>query len=234
MVLEKLIETLMRTAIEHAGADRGLLILLRCNEPQIEAERQVFLDEPARAAAVVDRLKRLHVGFARLEPGLVKRPDRPADAAAQITPAAARSEIERHLRRRGDEPLLDGAEAGRGVGWCAGGAGDHHLGAETDSERAPGRQIIVRAHLSAEAAPRQFGELQGAAVRQLLRVGRERRNRHVRVDHEWTDARWRILRAHAGRERSDEENGNGQMPHVRRQLYRFMLTKRLRSASMDT
>src|SRR5262250_92183 len=38
MVLEKLIEKLMRLAVEHAGAERGLLILLRGNEPQIEAE----------------------------------------------------------------------------------------------------------------------------------------------------------------------------------------------------
>ena len=35
---EKLIDTLMRTAIEHAGAERGLLILLRGNETRIEAE----------------------------------------------------------------------------------------------------------------------------------------------------------------------------------------------------
>jgi PAS domain S-box-containing protein len=34
----KLIDTLMRTAIEHAGAERGLLILLRNGEPRIEAE----------------------------------------------------------------------------------------------------------------------------------------------------------------------------------------------------
>jgi PAS domain S-box-containing protein len=38
MDLDKLINTLMLTAIEHAGASRGLLILLRGNEPQIEAE----------------------------------------------------------------------------------------------------------------------------------------------------------------------------------------------------
>src|SRR5258707_12343492 len=37
-VLEKLIDTLMRTAIEHAGAERGLLILQRGNELRIEAE----------------------------------------------------------------------------------------------------------------------------------------------------------------------------------------------------
>ena len=38
IVLEKLIDTLMRTAIEHAGAERGLLILLHDDQPQIEAE----------------------------------------------------------------------------------------------------------------------------------------------------------------------------------------------------
>src|SRR5580693_9497085 len=38
MVLEKLIEKLLRIAVENAGAERGLLILLRGGEPQIEAE----------------------------------------------------------------------------------------------------------------------------------------------------------------------------------------------------
>jgi GAF domain-containing protein len=38
IVLPKLIEKLMRIAVEHAGAERGLLILLRGPEPQIEAE----------------------------------------------------------------------------------------------------------------------------------------------------------------------------------------------------
>jgi PAS domain S-box-containing protein len=38
VVLEKLIDTLMRTAIEHAGAERGLLILLQGVELRIEAE----------------------------------------------------------------------------------------------------------------------------------------------------------------------------------------------------
>jgi PAS domain S-box-containing protein len=37
IVLPKLIERLMRIAVEHAGAERGLLILLRGTEPQIEA-----------------------------------------------------------------------------------------------------------------------------------------------------------------------------------------------------
>src|SRR4029077_2547167 len=38
IVLEKLIDTLMPTAIEHAGAERGLLILPRGVEQRIEAE----------------------------------------------------------------------------------------------------------------------------------------------------------------------------------------------------
>jgi PAS domain S-box-containing protein len=38
MVLEKLIDKLMRTAIEHAGAERGLLIIPRGDELQMEAE----------------------------------------------------------------------------------------------------------------------------------------------------------------------------------------------------
>jgi PAS domain S-box-containing protein len=38
IVLPKLIEKLMRIAVEHAGAERGLLILLRGDEPHIEAQ----------------------------------------------------------------------------------------------------------------------------------------------------------------------------------------------------
>jgi predicted ATPase/transcriptional regulator with GAF, ATPase, and Fis domain len=38
IVLGKLIEKLMRIAVEHAGAERGLLILLRGDEPRVEAE----------------------------------------------------------------------------------------------------------------------------------------------------------------------------------------------------
>jgi PAS domain S-box-containing protein len=38
MVLPKLIERLMRIAVEHAGAERGLLILVRTGEPRIEAQ----------------------------------------------------------------------------------------------------------------------------------------------------------------------------------------------------
>src|SRR5580693_927338 len=52
IVLPKLIETLMRLTVEHAGAERGLLILLRDDEPQIEAEA---ITSHERAAVTVRR-----------------------------------------------------------------------------------------------------------------------------------------------------------------------------------
>jgi PAS domain S-box-containing protein len=55
MVLEKLIQSLMRIAIEHAGAERGLLILLRGDQQRIAAEastRQGQIDVTPRQAAV--------------------------------------------------------------------------------------------------------------------------------------------------------------------------------------
>jgi PAS domain S-box-containing protein len=58
IVLEKLIETLMRTALEHAGAERGLLLLPRGAELQVEAEARssgdaviVLVGEASVAAA---------------------------------------------------------------------------------------------------------------------------------------------------------------------------------------
>ncbi|MFL6602922.1 MAG: AAA family ATPase [Steroidobacteraceae bacterium] len=62
MVLEKLIDTLMRTAIEHAGAERGLLILSRDAEQRIAAEATTSgttvvvhkLDERVSSAALPD------------------------------------------------------------------------------------------------------------------------------------------------------------------------------------
>ena len=45
IVLEKVIDTLMRTAIEHAGAERGLLILPRGEEYRVEAEVTTVSDK---------------------------------------------------------------------------------------------------------------------------------------------------------------------------------------------
>jgi PAS domain S-box-containing protein len=59
IVLEKLLETLMVTAVEHAGAERGLLILPRGDEQRIEAEATTSTD------TVTVRLR--HVGVTAAE-----------------------------------------------------------------------------------------------------------------------------------------------------------------------
>ena len=45
IVPERLIDTIMRTALEHAGAERGLLILARSDEYRIEAEAQTSSEQ---------------------------------------------------------------------------------------------------------------------------------------------------------------------------------------------
>ena len=60
IVLEKMLDMLMRTAIEQAGAERGLLILARAAEPRIEAEAMTggdavivhMRDEPVNPAVL--------------------------------------------------------------------------------------------------------------------------------------------------------------------------------------
>ena len=87
IVLEKLLDTLMRTAIEQAGAERGLLILARGAEPRIEAEATTGGD------TVVVHLR-----------------DEPVTAAAlpeSVAPLCPAHPGERHSRRcRGPEPRL--------------------------------------------------------------------------------------------------------------------------------
>jgi PAS domain S-box-containing protein len=64
-VQEKLIDTLMRTAIEHAGAERGLLILSRGVEQRIEAEATTSGD------AVIVHLREASVTAAALPESIV-------------------------------------------------------------------------------------------------------------------------------------------------------------------
>ena len=64
IVLEKLLDTLMRTAIEQAGAERGLLIVPRGTEPRIAAEATTagdtvvvhLRDQPVTAAALPEAI----------------------------------------------------------------------------------------------------------------------------------------------------------------------------------
>ena len=65
IVLERLIDTLMRTAIEHAGAERGLLILPRGDDYRIEAEahNQQRSGESRPATGKRHRRRSTQVGF---------------------------------------------------------------------------------------------------------------------------------------------------------------------------
>ena len=68
-------------------------------EADVEAEREVRLDEPPRAAAVVDGIQRLGIRRVVVHlPFRHERPRRMPDPAAQVTPAVAVAEVERELR----------------------------------------------------------------------------------------------------------------------------------------
>jgi PAS domain S-box-containing protein len=82
IVVDRLIETLMRIAIEHVGAERGLLILLRGDEPRIEAEATT--------------------GRGRIE--VTQRP-------AAVTPAALPEAVLHYVIRTQESVMLDDAAA---------------------------------------------------------------------------------------------------------------------------
>ena len=101
IVLEMLIDTLMRTAIEHAGADRGLLIVPRGAEQRIEAEATTggdtvvvqLRDQPVTAAVLPESV--LHYVLRTRESVILD------DAAAQ-SPFAA----DPYLRQRQARSIL--------------------------------------------------------------------------------------------------------------------------------
>jgi PAS domain S-box-containing protein len=101
IVLEKLIDTLMRTALEQAGAERGLLILPRGTEPRIEAEATTggetvvvqLRDQPVTAAVLPESV--LHYVLRTRESVILD------DAAAQ-PPFAA----DPYLRQRQARSIL--------------------------------------------------------------------------------------------------------------------------------
>jgi len=66
IVLEKLVETLLRTAIEHAGAQRGVLILPRGGELSIQAEANTS------GSSVMVRLRETPVSAAELPESVVR------------------------------------------------------------------------------------------------------------------------------------------------------------------
>ena len=102
IVLEMLIDTLMRTAIEQAGAERGLLIVMRGVEPRIEAEATTggetvvmrFSDQPATAALLPESV--LHYVMRTREAVIL-------DDAATQPPFAA---TDTYLRQRNARSVL--------------------------------------------------------------------------------------------------------------------------------
>src|SRR4029077_12016436 len=98
IVLEKLLETLMRAAIEHAGAQRGLLIAPRGTEQWIEAEATtrgdvvsvVLRDEPMAAAALPESI--VHYVVRTREAVIL-------DDASAETPFAADAYLRQHQAR---------------------------------------------------------------------------------------------------------------------------------------
>jgi PAS domain S-box-containing protein len=98
IVLEKLVDTLLRTAIEHAGAERGLLILPRSGEQQVEAEATTSGD------TIMVRLREAFVAEAEVPESIVHYVMRTQesvildDASAQ-NPFSADTYIRRHHAR---------------------------------------------------------------------------------------------------------------------------------------
>src|SRR6202011_684276 len=99
IVLEMLIDTLMRTAIEQSGAERGLLILPRGAEPRIEAEATTdgdtvvvqLRDQPVTAAVLPETV--LHYVLRTRESAIIDdaTAQPPFDADPYIRERQARS-----------------------------------------------------------------------------------------------------------------------------------------------
>jgi predicted ATPase/signal transduction histidine kinase len=108
MVLERLIDTLMRTAIEHAGAERGVLILLRGDEQRIEAEGRisggVVIVHPKEAALSGVPESILHLVTRTREPVILD------DAVANSSFSTDRYIRQRHARSILCLPLINQAK----------------------------------------------------------------------------------------------------------------------------
>src|SRR5215510_5232102 len=112
LVLDKLVETLLRTAIEHAGAERGLLVLPRRGDLWIHAEAHTS------GSAVVVRLRETPVSAAALPESVVRYAARThesvlLDNATARHPFAADAYLQQHARSVLCLPLVrQGALAG--------------------------------------------------------------------------------------------------------------------------
>jgi len=101
IVLEKLVETLLRTATEHAGAQRGLLILRRGDGLSIEAEGNTS------GSSVVVRLREAPVSAAELPESVVRYAARTQESVI-LDDASARNPFstDEYIRRQRARSVL--------------------------------------------------------------------------------------------------------------------------------
>jgi PAS domain S-box-containing protein len=101
LVLEKLVETLLRTAIEHAGADRGLLVLPRGGELSIHAEANTS------GSSVMVRLREAPLSAADLPESVVRYAARTQESVI-LDDASARNPFsgDEYLRHRRPRSVL--------------------------------------------------------------------------------------------------------------------------------
>jgi len=99
IVLEKLIDTLLRTAIEHAGAERGLLIVPRGTELRIQAE--------ATAGSVTPELRDVPISGAELPETVIQYAARTQDSL-MLDDASARGSFsnDEYIRRTHARSIL--------------------------------------------------------------------------------------------------------------------------------
>ena len=185
----------------------------------------MLLDEPARAPAVVERLKRLDVGFARLMPDRVDRPDRSPDAAAQITPAVA------------DPKLSDSwgaADTSRSSADRRPDDGSAGVLVARATITSPPRPSVSALHAAGRNGPRLAAEAAAGKLGRIERVALPPAAANRSETRESTCARRprtaRCAAADPARSRGPRAQRSAktkmrQTPHVRLQLYCFMLTK---------
>ena len=104
IVLDKLIKTLMKIAVEHAGAQRGLLLLIRNNQPEIEAE----------AATINGRVEIVLSSAQRSRPAtaagaLGQKEDQTAESAILLGEAAPQSTLQYVIKTQSTVVLEDAA-----------------------------------------------------------------------------------------------------------------------------
>ena len=101
IVLERLVETLLRTAIEHAGAERGLLLLARGSELRIQAEAKTG------SSAVTIRLCDASISAAEVPESLVHYAARTQESVI-LDDACARGPFsgDEYLRRQRARSIL--------------------------------------------------------------------------------------------------------------------------------